>query len=79
MDHLTLQDPWALRAVPAAEGSIDRIRVTNLCLARQLCQVEILVFCHGNSGAVYGVFSPQIMGILTWYILGTQKPVGISN
>ena len=36
---LTLQDPWALRAVPAAEGSIDRIRVTNLCLARQLCQV----------------------------------------
>jgi len=36
--QVVFQDPWALRAVPAAEGSIDRIRVTNLCLARQLCQ-----------------------------------------
>jgi hypothetical protein len=32
------QDPWALRAVPAENGAIDRIRVTNLGFARSLAQ-----------------------------------------
>lgn len=38
--QLVLKDPWALRAVPAENGAIDRIRVTNLGFARSLAQAE---------------------------------------